>query len=383
MRRNPKLSPDSVRRVLVFRIGELGDTIVALPAFWELRRHFPSAHLCLLSNNLQAPDGMRSHSVLPDEGLFDSYLHYPSSTSGTSWGSAVHLYQQLAKGRFDLLVYLSPRLRSPVQVQRDLLFFRAAGIRRVIGHDGIERLPQLAEQEAIPSVQHETDHLLSRLETGGIPVNANGVPSMDLLLQPAERQRAAAWLEAQRVPPDRPLVGFGPGARRSTKLWPEDRYKELGLRLIREQNVHPVIFSGPEDAATGQRLIEAWGRGSNAAGVLGVREAAAALERCALYIGNDTGTTHLAAAVGTTCVAIFSAQDWPGKWHPYGAGHIVLRRNVPCTGCRLDTCTTNGLRCLTEIEVNDVYQCCAVELQRRNAPAKNGQYRGSYALPVL
>ena len=62
---------------------------------------------------------------------------------------------------------------------------------------------------------------------------------------------------------------------------------------------------------------------------------------------------HLAAAVGTPCVAIMSALDWPGRWVPYGQGHIVLRRSVPCEGCLLKVCDKEGMRCLKEIEIDE------------------------------
>src|SRR5205085_2524024 len=106
----------------------------------------------------------------------------------------------------------------------------------------------------------------------------------------------------------------------------------------------------------------AWGTGTSAAGLLDVRTAAAVLARCRLFVGNDTGTLHLAAAAGTPCVGVFAAQDWPGRWQPYGLGHTVLRRPVPCEGCRLTVCTREGMRCLREITVEDVLAACRATL---------------------
>jgi ADP-heptose:LPS heptosyltransferase len=85
-----------------------------------------------------------------------------------------------------------------------------------------------------------------------------------------------------------------------------------------------------------------------------VRQAAAALSICRLYIGNDTGTMHLAAAVGTKCIAIFSARHFPECWYPYGLGHIVLRRRVPCEGCTVFECNEHDNLCLKLIQVKDV-----------------------------
>ena len=362
--RRARRAPDTAAplRILVFRIGELGDTLVALPAFWAIRRRFPDAHLCLLSNHPEAAQGVRTESILPARGLFDEFRHYPSALAGAPWSAALHLLQQLRAGRFDLLIYLSPRQRAPWQVRRDLLFFRAAGIRRILGHIGV--LPDGSTAAA----DHEADHLLSRLRMADISTpSESSFQGMDLRLEPGERARVRAWLAAQLIPAGRPLVAFGPGTRRPSKRWPEERYRAVGERLCQEWDAHPLVVGGPEDEAAGRRLLRQWGRGCNAAGVLNVREAAAALEQCALYVGNDSGAMHLAAAVGTPCVAVFSAQDWPGKWHPYGTGHTVLRREVACQGCRLAVCAAEGMRCLLEIGVEEVVEACAAKLREAGA----------------
>jgi ADP-heptose:LPS heptosyltransferase len=147
-----------------------------------------------------------------------------------------------------------------------------------------------------------------------------------------------------------------------SKIWPQENYRAVGRRLIDEFGLTPVVFGGPEDRATGEALIGSWKKGCCAAGALGVREAAAAMKDALFYLGNDTGTMHLAAAVGTPCVAIFSAQDWPGRWHPYGAGHQVLRLSVACEGCKLEICNRK-LECLRQISPETVFKCCAAVIR--------------------
>ena len=175
-----------------------------------------------------------------------------------------------------------------------------------------------------------------------------------------EHNAAKAWLGKQ-VPDEfsfAHFVGFGAGSRCASKIWPEERFVEVGRCLIQERNIYPIVFGGPEDRELGERLIATWGRGANAAGEVSVRLSAAILANCTLYVGNDTGTMHLAAAVGTRCIVAMSALDWPGRWNPYGSGHIVFRSQVSCEGCRLDVCTEEGLRCLKNISVKEVASAC-------------------------
>ncbi|MGB7924614.1 MAG: glycosyltransferase family 9 protein [Pyrinomonadaceae bacterium] len=353
------------RRILVHRIGHLGDTIITLPAFWAIRAHFPQAHIALLSNAFEGSNRVVAKSVLPATGLFDQWLTYLTGDDRTPTRGFFKLLLRLRRERFDTLVYLAPCQRTPRQVRRDLLFFRAAGIRRFIGHQGFAPYPPRVEGQPLPLLEREADHLLGRLERSGIPVPPPDERRIDLKLTHDEIAQARSWLESAcgEAYRSRRLVGFCPGSKWLSKIWPEERFAEVGRSLVKEEGLFPVVFGGADDRERGERLIAYWRSGANAAGSLNVREGAAALGYCRLYVGNDTGTMHMAAAVGTPCVVTLSAQDWPGRWYPYGEGHIVLRRAVSSEGCMLSVCNRE-LQCLTEITAEDVLGACRSVLER-------------------
>jgi ADP-heptose:LPS heptosyltransferase len=87
------------------------------------------------------------------------------------------------------------------------------------------------------------------------------------------------------------------------------------------------------------------------------------LQQACLYIGNDTGPMHMAAAVNTPAVALFSARDFPGQWYPVGSHHIVLRKDVPCSPCFKYECD-RGLICLDLIHVEEVLNAVRFQLKR-------------------
>jgi ADP-heptose:LPS heptosyltransferase len=161
------------------------------------------------------------------------------------------------------------------------------------------------------------------------------------------------------------LIAVGPGANWPSKVWPEERYVELVRALVNDPGVFPIVFGGSELAALGDRLISAWRCGVNAAGQLGVRQSAAVLKYCKIYVGNDTGPMHLAAATGTPCVGIFAAVGWPGKSYPYGPNHRILRRSVPCEGCLLPECVKEQMKCLMQIDVQEVVEVCRAALAEK------------------
>jgi ADP-heptose:LPS heptosyltransferase len=199
-----------------------------------------------------------------------------------------------------------------------------------------------------------------------------GTGSLDLGIGTAEQQQVAAWLRA--LPPDggRRWLGVGPGSKMPAKRWPEERFATVVKNLVATHDIWPVIFGGPEDRAVGERLLSAAGRGYNAAGALTLRGSVAALRRCALYLGNDTGTMHLAAAAGTPCVVLFSAREWPGMWLPYGVRHQILRTQIECEGCALVECTAHQNACLNAITAEAALNACGAQLDEAAVSERAG-----------
>jgi len=162
------------------------------------------------------------------------------------------------------------------------------------------------------------------------------------------------WLRKRGVSLNYPtLVAIAPGAKKKSCHWPLDRIAEVGKHLLR-RGATLVVIGGKAEIDEGIALTEVWGSGLNACGELSVLATGALLRRCRFLLGLDTGTTHLAAVLGTPCVALYSAQDWPGKWEPLGTGSVVIRRKVPCAGCRLVNCNLPEHPCMIQITVTEV-----------------------------
>ena len=356
------------QRIIVYRFGQIGDTVVAVPALWALRRQFPDARLVLLSELPARRTHLPPEAVLPALGLVDGFEKYPAGTSIKAILAAWRCIRRLQQQRFHTVVYLVPTERTRKQRLRDLVFFRLSGIKRVLAAHGFsgDSRPK-APDGSLVRVPHEADALLARLKHDGITIPEEGQGCMDLAITPAERERAKRWWREHGDPPTpNGWVAVCAGAKFASKLWPLDRYAALVERLIRDRGIFPVVVGGPEDRVIAAQLLSRWGVGLCAAGELSVRESAALMTGARFYLGNDTGVMHLAAAVGVPCVAVFSARDWPGKWEPYGPAHKVLRFDVPCSGCRLEVCD-RGLICLTNLSVQEVYAACLEVLAKTDA----------------
>lgn len=361
------------KRICIFRIGQLGDTLVSVPSIRAIREHFPAAHLTLLSENHADQNYVSAFEVFRGSGLVDDFFAYPAVNAKRSkLAYARHIVSLLAKirrQRFDVLIYLAPSVRQAHQIQRDLRFFRWAKIKQFYGTKGFAPYPQPIKGKPLPAVAREADQLLARLKLSGIAVPPPGQARFELNLNEKEKQAVIDW--QTELPPDgnRMWVAVGPGSKMAVKRWPYDRYDRVVQDLIDTHDVWPVIFGGPEDQALGNELIQKWRRGYVAAGALNIRESVAALSKCSFYLGNDTGTMHLAVAAGLKCVAIFSAREYPGNWYPYGRGHKILRAEVPCENCILEECPEHNTKCINSIGVAQVFRACQ-ELINAKQPVK-------------
>lgn len=348
------------------RIGHLGDTLVALPAFWALRNAFPRAKITLLSNSdKKNANYLAPGSILPSSGIFDEFVDYPTNVSAAeSLFGAIKLAGSIRKRQFDAVFYLMPRARTTKQIARDRAFFCLGRIPAVFGLDYTANHSLAGPiPSPTPVIDSEAKFLLDLLENAGVAIDRDELKT-DLLLSPTEKKRADDFLAESGVLDSQKLIAIAPGSKWESKIWFEDRYVEVVEALIDAHDVYPVILGGPEDRERGERLLEHCGRGTNAAGKLKVRESAALLEHCSLYLGNDTGTMHLAAAVGVRCVAIFAAIDYPGRWTPFGSGHKVFRRSVACEGCHTPDCFNNHI-CLREVTVDEVVEAAKAVLSAK------------------
>ena len=348
--------------ILVFRIGQLGDTLASLPAIRAIRAAHPHARLVLLTDRQADPAALASWEVFEPAGLFDDVCYLRAPARFVDFVRASRQIRRLAPAR---LYYLPPMPRTPWQVARDRLFFRwLCGIPDIVGLRPPGPYPVRDETGRLVRLQGEAARLMAWVAPELSPARAT---HDDSRIHPGQEYRTTPerLLDAAGFS-GHDIVAFAPGSKMQAKKWPVDRFERVGLALLhRFPGLRLVVVGGPGEKPLGDRLCRAWGdRALNLSGALSVWESAAMLERCALYVGNDTGTMHLAASVATPCVAIFSARDNPGKWEPAGPGHIVLRHEVPCAGCMLETCVDHDLACLKAISVDEVLAAICGRLEQ-------------------
>jgi ADP-heptose:LPS heptosyltransferase len=156
-------------------------------------------------------------------------------------------------------------------------------------------------------------------------------------------------------------VAVHPGAGNITKQWPEDKFSALIDLLIEKKGVNVVLVGGADDVETADNLLNSVLHKDSIASMAGTTSLAdlpRLLKNCALYIGNDSGPKHVAAAVGIPTIGIHSGVVDPVEWGPIGPKAVALRRNMACSPCYLakaEDCP-RSLACLKSLEPSLVYE---------------------------
>jgi heptosyltransferase-3 len=344
-----------VKRVLIYRLGSLGDTVVALPSLHLIARAFPNAERRMLTNfpvNSKAP---AAAAILAENGLVQEYFRYVVGTRSPK--ELLKLWWTLLRWRPQVVVHLGS-VRGVKNARRDEQFFRLCGFPEQIGAAVTEGMQKHLFQAEYQALEPESERLARNIAPLG-DAQIDKREAWDLRLTDAENAKAAEMLAGAN---GRPIVAVCVGTKMQAKDWGRENWRELLRRLGGRYPQFALALAGAaEENEASEFAAEGWresvGAGApviNLCGRLTPRESAACIARAEAFLGHDSGPMHLAASVGTPCVAVFSARNIPRVWYPHGRQHRVVYHKVKCAGCWLETCIVEKKRCLTSISVDEV-----------------------------
>jgi ADP-heptose:LPS heptosyltransferase len=354
-----------MKSVVIYRLGSLGDTIVALPFFHQIARSYPDARRILLTNVPVSTKAAPVEAVLRGTGIIDGVIAYPLSLRSPA--TLLSLWRELRGSCADTLVYLAEK-RGLLTAWRDWLFFRTCGFRRVVG---VPLTPDLQANRVHPQtgeLEPEHERLARTLAPLGT-IDFEASASWDLRLTAAETSRGE---EAVAGFAGAPFLAINMGGKVAQKDWGlrnwRDALEALGSRY---PGLGLLVVGAAEDSERARQVIATWpGTGLDRCGQLSVRETAAALQHAAAFIGHDSGPLHLAASRGVRCVGLFGSYNRPRQWHPFGAGHRILHR-------------MEGVEAISVADVveaaRDILGDLAVTMrQARRGEAPEGAVQGAY-----
>ena len=310
----------SLETIIIFRIGSLGDTVVALPCFHLIARSFPNARRIVVTDIPASHKAAPLEKVLNNSGLIDGVIYFPPSPRKLR--DFLTLRTRIRETKARTLIYIADRSGQVVRTFRDLCFFRACGIRTIIGAPLLQEL----RRPQIDTVTGDTEREAERLARCLAPLGRIDLfnrEGWDLRLQPDEIRIADSMLAPLA---GRDFVAINIGGKVQTKDWGNDNWTALLQLMTPTHSNLALVFLGSEDEFDRSAGLAAMWSGStlNLCGRLEPRESAAAMRRALFFLGHDSGPMHLADAVGIPCVGLFGNNNMPKWWHPMGHGHHII-----------------------------------------------------------
>ena len=317
-------------KILIRATNWVGDAIMALPALRAVRSRFPDAQITILARPYVA-------AIYKNQQVCDNVMLVDDKSD---------LVNEVRAQKFDSALLLQNAFQAAWLAWR-------AGIPERIGYARDGRSLLLTKAVLVPHAgeipAHEQYYYLELLRRAGWLDTPPNESFIELHVPEEDRRRAAEFLLSSGSNPPNLRIAIGAGASYgSAKCWPPDRFAELANRLQPQAGIDVILFGTPTEAAVSSAIAAGMRRPPiDLTGKTSIADLPALLSNCHLFIGNDSGAMHVAAAIGLPVVAVFGPTD------PFGTAPVTPRCTVVqekpyCSPCFLRRCPTDH-RCMTRI----------------------------------
>jgi len=337
------------RRILVMRLDNIGDVVMTSPVLRALKENLPASSITLMTS----PGGSKAAPLLPwvDEVLSWRVLWQDlGSRLAHDPAREWELIETLREGSHDAAVVLTSFKQTPHAAAYACAL---AGIPLRLGESKEWGGSVLTtEVPSAPDELHQAERNLRVVEHAGFRVEDR---SLGVSVPPGARKNTAALLESYDVTPGTPYLLLCPWASCQARTYASERFA-LAARRLSEETGWPVVVSGTEvDRSRSGELFGALdGRSLDLVGTTDLCELAALVEGARLVLTNNTSTMHLADALRTPSVVLFSGTELEEQWRPRDVPHRLFRRETFCRPCYAFTCPYD-LECL-DIPPKDVVE---------------------------
>ena len=305
------------RKILVIKLGALGDFVQAMGAARVIRDFHADAEITLLTSAPYATFALQAPYF--DDVWVDTRPGWRNPIG------VISLVRRLRGGRFERVYDLQTRLRTN-------LYFLAMREGRDLEWSGIAPGCSLPHDNPARTKMHTLDREADQLVSAGIPGP----------VLPPDLSWASADVTRFSLPEAYALLIPGGARHRPQKRWPVERYTTLASRLA-AAGLTPVVIGGPDERDLGAAIVKAVRAGRDLTGQTDFAEIAAIARGARRAIGNDTGPMHLAVAAGAPATVLYSSASDPALTAPRGRDVVILRRDNLADLCPEEVLTTFGL----------------------------------------
>lgn len=336
------IKPKHIKHLLIRSTNWIGDAIMTTPAIRAIRKGFPNARISILVKPWVAP-------VFENSPHIDNLIIYDGDGRHKGNVGKLRLARDLRRYGFDAAILLQNAFEAAL-----IAFLSGIPVR--IGYNTDARQMMLTHAISCTNKikkEHQTKYYLNILSGIGMDT---GSRDLYLQLSQQDRLRAGKILMDQGITGDFKWVGINPGATFGpAKQWPIDRYAHLADLISEYTNARVIVFGGPQDERLGKDISrEMRHRPIDLSGRTTLGEAMALIERCHLFISNDSGLMHVAAALDAPLIAIFGSTN-STTTGPMSSNSRVVQIPMECSPCLKPECPRGHLNCMDQISVDMIF----------------------------
>lgn len=352
-----------MNRILIIKLGSIGDVVHTLPALSDLRASFPRARIDWLVEK-PAAVLLRNHPWLDRVIEVDTRQWRRALWRPRTWREIIHCLSQLRQQRYEVAFDFQGLWKSAA-------FGLFSGARLLVGFDKAQlkepgcRILYGKRVSPDPATPHVSD--LHRALVGSQGA-ARGQGAFELGVEESDRAYIEAQLAQRRL---EEFIILNPGGGWVTKNWSPSNYGLLHHRIRRELGLKAVLTWGPGEEDLVREVMAACPGDTPPAFSTTLPQFIALARRARLFVGGDTGPLHLAAACRTPVVAIFGPTDSRRNGSPH-PDDLAVFHPVPCGPCYKRTCWKYQCQCMTLVTVDQVFDAVVRRLE---------QPRGQASLP--
>ncbi len=318
------------RNILIYKIGNIGDIVCAVPSFIAIRKNFPDSKITLLTS----PGGREmvgAKELLNGTWYLDEMKVYYSDNID-SWRKKKEFIKNLRENNYNLFIQLPDDLANFRTLFRNMIFARLLGIKSAFGFK-IRTIQAFKKTQVDYSFKkNEVENLLDILSENGIRYEKI---EFGFNIDEGIENRIASLLRGNfGFDYEKELIiAMSPAGKREANKWPVERYQKLTSYLIERYNAKIVIVGGNSELEYAKIIKNGFSDKDVLilAGKLNLLETIEFFKKCLFLISNDTGTAHMAASVNLPIVGIYGVRNVFGSWFPYGKKHkIIYHKFINC-----------------------------------------------------
>ena len=330
-------------RILVRCQNWIGDVVIATASLRCIRQSFPTSPVSVLAKPWVIP-------ILAHNPHIDEIIEYDGKGMHKGVSGIFRLSRYLRTRGFKVAILLQRAFEAAL-----IAYLSRISVRMGYTTDGrgfllTHKARSSKEEFDVPRLEHD----LRMLEGFGILANEK---DLCVPVGAAQKSRAEQRLREFGIGMDEPVVGFSPGAVGSLlKRWYPDRFADLASRIRDAYQARILLFGASDERELGEEICRRASKPGvvNLAGRTPLEEAIALIGCCGLFVTNDSGLMHVAAALDVPLVAIFGPTD-PRRTAPWSKRYVLVRdAGVDCRGCKMRDCDRNH-RCMHEITVEHAF----------------------------